>query len=359
MKKKTALAYSRKLITLKASVKNLQWLAVFVAMFTLILSGGLYYVLNSSARKTLIERMHLREEVVSKAGAQSISAFIKLFGNSLALLAENQEIISRGSKSQEVLDNFVETLSEAPINGVLFVDKAGKPLLISTKTEGVLEDGAVSLVDRDYFIWAKGAKKSEVFIGRPIIPRVGNLGKQYIIPVATPVFKEDAFDGLLVSSVLLTELTEEYLEPIKISDNTIVFLADSSGTILYSPFEKLIGENYIEYLENNPFLGSKVVGSYLREKLESVEAGKLDLALPDERKGGLTRFLIAYTPIFYNHNHLILAIGVPADEALAYIAPIYINQLGVLLVGFFAILLLTIAFIKFRNRRNHKDNIEK
>jgi hypothetical protein len=342
-------------LTQKSSVKTLRWFFVFVAVFVLILSGSLYYVLNSGARQALVKQMHLREESVSKAGAQSISSFIKLFGNSIVLLADNPEIISRGTKTQEVLNSFVEIWRETPINGILLVDKVGKTSLFSTKTGITTLAESTSVSDRDYFVWAKQAKKREVFIGEPIIPRVGNLGKQYIIPVATPIYKEGNFDGLLVSSILLTQLTKEYLEPLKMSEDTRVYLVSSNGTILYGPFESLIGKNYIQYLKDHPFLGSTVIASYLKQKAESTEPEKLDIVLPDEKKGGITRFLIAYAPIFYNHSHLLLAIAVPADEALTYIAPVYINQLGALIAGFLAILLLTIVFIKFRERRKRKD----
>lgn len=342
-------------LTPKAPARTLKWFFVFIAVFTLILSGSLYYVLNSAARQALIKQMHLREESVAIAGAQSISSFITLFGKTIVILADNPEIISRGAKSQEIFNGFVDSWRETPINGVLLVDKNGKASLFSSKMGNALTEIS-SVSDRDYFIWASKAKKGEVFVGEPIIPRVGNLGKQYIIPVATPVYREGRFDGLLVSSVVLKDLTEQYLDPLKMSADTRVYIVNSSGTILYGSFESLIGKNYIKYLEDHPFLGSTVIADYLKQKAESTVVGKLDIVLPDEKKGGLTltRFLIAYAPIFYNHSHLILAIAVPADEALTYIAPVYINQIGALLAGFLAILLLTIVFIKFRERRKRK-----
>lgn len=305
----------------KISFQTLGKLFVFIAIFTLIISALIYYIFSSILRNALIEQVRIRNQSIAKAGGQSFSTFIELYSSSLSILAANQEIVYHSQKSQSFLDSFVEGMVGSFISGVLVADKDGVPVFLSTKTGGSLRADNPSVADRDYFIWAKTAERGEVFIGEPIISRIEDLGNQYIITIASPLIKNGEFNGVLASSLLLKQLADKYLGSLIASKNTMIYIIDSEGTILYSTFESLIGKNDIKYLKEKPFIENELAASILKERAKNKEAGELEIVLPNEKKRGSTRFFISYAPIVYDSQSLVLAVAIPEDEILSLLYP--------------------------------------
>ena len=336
----------------KSSLKNFRDYFITITIFGLILSGGFYYVLGSGAREALIGLMFTRIQSISTAGAQSMGGFLKLYANSLVILTQHTDISTmEDSDKQKLLDDFTKSWKDTPADEAIFVDRNGNPKAVSP----AIPTGNANLSDREYFKWAVTAKKGDFFIGEPIIARFGKYEGQYIIPIASPVTSDGQFGGVLASAISIPKLAESYLLPLKFSDSMRIYLINSKGTLLYAPTAKLIGVNYIDYLKAHPFLGSEIIEGWLKQRAEGTSPGKLDIVLPNEQKGGLlTRFLIAHTPVFYGNSHWLLAVAIPADEALGLIAPVYVNQLGFLLAAFLSILLLTMGVLEYRRHRNNK-----
>lgn len=92
-----------------------------------------------------------------------------------------------------------------------------------------------SLGDRDYFTWAKtNPEPNEYFVGQPVINRLGASKGQIIIPVAAAVYKNRVLNGAVVTSVELVPLAQKYLELMKVSDISQVYLISKQGKLLYS-----------------------------------------------------------------------------------------------------------------------------
>ncbi|OGM17661.1 hypothetical protein A2V61_04060 [Candidatus Woesebacteria bacterium RBG_19FT_COMBO_47_8] len=311
----------------------------FFALVLFSTSALIYLGFGTSARAALIEQMLHREQVIARSGAHSIESFLNLFGISL-------NVLSNTTLTQENLDSFVDDWKETSITGVILTDREGATLANSTRSG---ESGVgVDLSDRDYFIWAKTAKKGEIYVSSPMLSRIGTSKGEYIILIATPIIKNDKFQGVLAGSVLLSELTWDYLDPLRISEATRIYLIDQDGVVLSSRVTRLIGVNYIDYLNSNPFLGSKAAAPTLKKALESKEEGKIDIVLQNENNLKLTRYLIAYTPVETDSGtrHWILAVATPINDALVFMGPIYARQMVAVIVAFLAVLALGIRLAK-------------
>ena len=205
-----------------------------------------FWTLGKRNEESLVEQMLHRQQVVARAGAQSIEDFLRLVSSSLSTYATNKVVIEADAATQEELNKFVKEWLETPVFSVALTDEAGV-VVISANRQGAGQTGD-SLVDRDYFQWAKDkSRPGEVFIGKAIFGRFGSVKDKYLVPVAAGVFSQNEFKGVLISTVVLSELTKSYLDPLRISQETRIFLIDSKGSILYSPYEKFIGKNYFEY----------------------------------------------------------------------------------------------------------------
>ena len=58
------------------------------------------------------------------------------------------------------------------------------------------------------------------------------------------------------------------------------------------------------------------------------------------------RTLIAYSPLEFADKTWVLAVATPAEDVLAFIAPFYINEIAVLIVGFLVLVLISVVIAK-------------
>lgn len=328
----------------------------FMALTIIVLAGVIYLGFGSGAKAALIEQVLHREQVISRSGALAIESFLDLTGKSLLVLASEPNVYSLEADARNQVIDFVETWMDTPLAAAILVDKEGIVKYDWNRLKK--EEVGVSVADREYFAWAKTASKGEVRIFNPIISKLGATKERFIVPIATPLIgAQGNFNGAAVGVILLSELAKDYLDPLKISGNTRIYLLSEEGVILYSPIESLVGANYFDYLSQNPFLGSAVLVPILKERVVSEEEGKLDIVLLNEETKKLTRYLIAHSPIFLENKtvHWTLAVATPVDDALVFMGPIYTRQMIVFVVAFLFVLALGIRLAKIMAYRQAKE----
>lgn len=299
------------------------------------------WFMEDKTQASLKEQTFLREQAITRSGAKSIESFLNLTGKSLILLAKSPGVASESPKTQEVLEEFVSNWEDTPIIGVVLSDKDGIIQYSSGKL-GIVKPGTL-ITDRDYFVWAKNAREGEFLVGEPILPR-GLADPQFILSLATPVYQDGEFKGVLGAAILLSELTEVYLDPLQISQGTQVYLLSSDGVVLHSPYPKLAGENIAELLRQHSFIGNEAIIKMIEQRLHKAEEGSFELAWPASYGGTeLTKYLLAYSPVRLSNQSWSLAIATPIDDTLAFYKPYRILKK----VSFFIVLLFTIVFSVF------------
>ena len=189
-----------------------------------------------------------------------------------------------------------------------------------------------------------------VFVGAPVIEKFGTVKAKPLVPVATAVYEGDEFKGVLIATVVFSELTKTYLDPLKISQETRLYLIDSSGNMLYAPYEKFVGANYFDYLASVDFKGKEYAVEQLWKAVATPEEGKIDVFLPNEVTGKLERFLISHSPVNYQgEKHWTLAVASPMNTALVFFPQFLTHQVGVLVfIVFVVVALSAIAILAIR-----------
>lgn len=326
-----------------------RWLVrIFLGLGVVIalLAVFIYLLAERNTQQSLIEQMLHRQQVIARAGAKSIEAHLINTENGLKLLVRSQRVVVMGKDVQEVLNDYISDRKGTPTTGAAVINREGKIIANANNLGGPTEIG-MSVADRAYFAWAKGAREGEVYLGGPMVSRLGATKGQTIIPIASPIVDNGKFRGAAVTVVLLSKLTELYLNPLKISDQTQVYLVNRDGVLLYAPYERLVGVNYFDYLKSKPYKGSEEALAPLKKSVEGKgEEGKLDILLPNEQQGGTpTRFLIAYSPLKLGSTSLILAVASPIDEAMIFAGPLYTNQTQGIIFWLVAILIVLIWFV--------------
>lgn len=322
--------------------------SIFLFVFLLLIFLGFvfYLILGKGARNALVEQMLHREQSNARAGASSIATFVELVGNTLITISNSDEIITLGPQTDAFLESVMLKWKDTPVTSIILIDKNGK--VTNAVYRELLGKVGTSVVDREYFIWAKNAEISDFYVSVAIKSRLRG-ESYYVVPVVSPIIdKEGNFNGALAFGISVDQLTDDYMNHLKISDKTEIYIIKHDGSFIYAPTEELLGENLFEFIEEHPFLGSEFLIEKLKERLENVQEGKLEVAYPENvgTKSPLKARLIAYSPVTVGDGEWILVVATPTEDALISITPIYFRQAASVLIIFLAFLGFSVRFAK-------------
>lgn len=294
------------------------------------IGGAFYYLLARNAEKTVKQALLQRQQLLVRAESSNIASFFQVFGDSLAILAQLPSIEKIDINTAKDLDVFVEQWRESTIvSGIALTDEEGV-VKFNSNVDGTSDTG-VSLSDRDYFLWAKGEPhESEYFVGKPVISRLGASKGGLIVPVASAIYRNNEFKGALVASVKLNSLTDHYLELIKTSDITEVYLIGQTGEILY-------GNERTSLLATD-----QLFSSHLKKILSEKADGKFETE----------EHLLAYSNIRLSKQDWLLVMATPVTEISNFTAPIFI-RLGVMIV----LVLVTIFLYGYINSNSNVKSV--
>lgn len=294
----------------------------FIILFLLAgLSVAFYLILTRGAQDSVTGQLLEQEATIARAAASNIQSLFAAVGDSTALRAQMRSMERRDATTSDDLDAFVAQWDDSGlISGILLTDSKGVVRFNSNiqRTHDVGE----SLANRDYFAWAKSQKaEGEYFIGQPVVSRLGAGKGQVIVPVCSPVFKDDVFEGVVCSAVKLVPLTQRFLELMKVSDKISAYLLDQQRQLLYSSPE------------------SPALDDNLKEALgTSQKEGRL-------QKDGR---LIAHSPVSLGNQNWLLVMVSPTEEVFSLTMPFYIRQALALILAFLVILLFGIIVSRSR-----------
>jgi len=290
-------------------LEDMTWhrLSTRTAWLGLILIAGLgtvfYLVLARGAKISITQQLLQRRQTIARAEAASLVAFFQDFGDSVAVLARLGSLESRDAETLQDMEVFVEQWRDSDlVGGVVLTDRSGV-VRFNANVSGTPDIGA-SLADRDYFVWAKQELgEGGHFVGQPVVSRLGASRGQVIVVVASPVFQNNTFTGVIAASVRLQPLAERYLELMKISDTAQTYLIDERGDLFYG--SSLPDE----------------VGEDLKNILTVNEEGTLQTR----------EHLVAYAPVKVASQNWFLVITSSADRVIDLTTPFYVREAAVLL----------------------------
>lgn len=251
----------------------------------------IFIFFSKISRDSLLEQVQHRQQLSVRMGSKLVENLQNSVGRSILMISNNP--------TQEELDLFVSNWNSSGIVGISMLDKNGK-VVKSSNTLNIPDLGQ-DLSDREYFKWAQKSTPETYKIFEPIISKRGPSKGTFIIPIATAIFDADKkFNGVLASAVPLINLSKNYLNDIKILDNSQIYLITGDGVVMYSDDQKLLGKNYTEILDQD-FLGKDKVFSIISQKLNENDESKFGLVIPNlSNKSVLEPYLISMAPIHVN-----------------------------------------------------------
>ncbi len=334
----------------KLNINNLKfchfpWILALVLIFLLTAGVVIYWQATSWTEKVVVGRVETEKLTLARSGALSISQFLRERETELLLLSEIESIKSlREEEGREKMEVLIDRIKDAPLADVVRVGSDGTALWV-TNVEDNREGEGVSLADRDYFIWAKDQSgPGQVFVGKPVISRGGIVEGKWVAVMATPVFYQDRFNGLVFVSFPLEGLTEKFITPLVSLPATQALLITQDGFVVASTIPQITGENVLEYGQQEDWPRREEYLAITKKALEGEEGSAVhDYLLVANKK--LIKTVTAYAPIRVDSQTWSLWITAPYKEGVKFASPISIAQSLGLVFGLIGASILILTFI--------------
>ena len=304
----------------------------WLILFLIVVRISFVFIFGQGFRSTVTEQLLSQKQIIARAEASNASLFFEKFGDSVAVLAQLNSIEKRDASVVHDMDTFMEQhRSSGFVGGVVLTDKNGI-VQFNSNILGTRDLGE-SLSDRDYFIWAKGqVKKGEYFISRPVVSRLGASKGQTITVVASTVFQNGVFMGVVAASVKLEPLAEHFFGLMKLSDQTQIHLFDAEGDLLYSNSEQdSVGLNISNLFSADQTLRDGIKGAIGTSKEGQIQTQK---------------YLSAYSPVELGTQNWLLVISSSMEEVEKIESPFRVRQTALSILAVFTLILFGVLLLK-------------
>ncbi len=324
-------------------VRNYRWFLTLFIVSGLISGVFLYFLAGDRAEKTMVERIQSQELTLARAGALSIENFFKESKSHLLVLSQTESIRRMDVKTAtRIMEVLVSEAGEIMPIEVILVDKDGNALWAASPYDSRFPE-AESLADRDYFLWAKqqtGEKK--VFISDPLSARGGTWKGEPAVVMATPVFYQNNFNGVILIGFPLKYLIKRYVEPLAFSPQSDSVVISEDGTVIISANEEIVGQKLINYLEEKNLFQE---ASALKGLMENMSRGQEWSGLHPCFRYDWQQAISVATPIEINGKRWFLLISTDYNEVLEITQPLKVMQAIGFILGLSLFVVLFLFFI--------------
>lgn len=308
-------------------------LYVFFSVIIIAFTG--YFVVSRKIKSSTEEQLLNKQQVIARAEASNTTIFFERIGDGVATLAQLKDIENNSPNAQASLDLFIKQRQDTGyVSGVLLTDKNGKSILNSNVLG--TKDVSNQVSDRNYFIWARDqAKEGEYYVSEPVISRSGASKGEPIVVVASPIYKNEKFNGVIATAIKLDPLVNRFIELMKVSDQSQAYLINQDGNLIYN--------------KNNPNSIDTDISKFITE--DNSFTDKITKAAEKNQDGQFStkKHLVAYSPINIPGQKWLLVITLPTDEVQKGTQQIFIRQLS--MVTLVTLTLLLIGLLSARKNR--------
>ena len=346
----------------KIKTCHFRWLLSGFLLISLTAGILFYWQASETTEEVTLTRLKEHKLTLARASAHIISQFFQDKQTELLLLAEI-EAIERGRpvETEAILEDVYEHLRQEEVVGDIVRVGGEGEIIASAYTKE-----QISLADRDYFVWAKKqVKPGGVFFSEPMVARGGPGKGKLGMVMATPIFYQDEFNGLLLFAFTLENLTERFVTPLARSTQVQALIIAQNGRVAASTLSHVLGQDIFEYL------GGKEWGT--EELIETVkEAQKEEKSLVHfcgDAAGGQKRALSTFSPVNINQVNWVLWVSSPYEVVMESAWPLRRNQtIGITfgLLGLLALAFLYVFGVRVAQKdafidgfRNGRDGIKK
>lgn len=361
----------KKLSPDQLKIRHVRWALVAMVVFFISVFVLSWWQIGRITEEKIVKRIETQELLTARSCALSIGEYLKPKVVSLLILSESMAIKEgRQEEGEKLIKTLIKEVKGEPLIDVLWLDKEGDALW-STNLRGERVREEIYFGESNYFEWAQAQKEpGEIFMSKPFVSREGERGPESIFIIAASVLNQGRFNGLVLMSFSIAELTEKYLTPLVFDPKVYLYMvAFKEGVIVATTKEELIGENIFQYIEKSDW-PEEEKESFLKLITESLEGeegtivGQRNFFSPEK-----SRLITAYSPVKVGDQVWSLWISLPYEEAvkeMSVIRGVQVGELMIVLIGITILILVLNLGLRVAQRdafvdgfRNGRDGIKK
>ena len=204
----------------KLTKRILRFVINIVAVFTVITSGILYFIISNSLSQST--------EQATKGYQASVENAIETLKTKAEVIATNDEITDTRMPIEERKKVLAKLSQEYGFVDISVSDENGKTY------------NNTDISDRDYF---KSAINGQTYVSSPVIRKTDS---SVIVFVSAKIHNNSGYNGIIYAA-LSSDNFSKLVQDIKIGNNGYGFIVDKTGTIIAHPNQDLVAnfENYI------------------------------------------------------------------------------------------------------------------
>jgi hypothetical protein len=304
----------------------------FTLVFLVLIRISFGFIFSHGFKTAVTSQLLDKSQTLGRAEVVNIGFFFEKFGNSVANTAQLDSVINHRAAVAHDLEVFINQNKRFDyVAGIVLTNEQGI-VEFNSNTLGTKDKG-INLADRDFFIWAKNkAKTGEYFISEPVISRLGASEGETVVLVASPVYQDNVFSGVVASSVRLHPFLERFINHMKISDSMQTHLIDREGKLLHSSFgSDIVGTDILDYLSDNHEMIAK-----LKSVLSATEEGYFKTE----------KEMVTYSPIELGSQNWLLILSSSMEEIEKLEKPFFMSQIALTAVASLTFLVVIILLMK-------------
>jgi hypothetical protein len=238
----------------KWSIRTIKFIFTFILVGILTLSTWLVFATGQEVIQAETNRIGADRQALALAGAKRIELYFQSIGSDLQTLSY-LEAINGGdvNLTRQLADQLVSRYQDSPFISIVRVDSDGS-IIFSLDREGVPVPADLNLSSREYFTWAQQPDhRSQVYLSTILSAKAGPLMGQPIVIIATPIYSQEKYSGVIFASIGVGKLIDDYVVSLSSYPASDALILNDNGDIMAGvSLSPLVGQNVQNLLNAQP-----------------------------------------------------------------------------------------------------------
>lgn len=322
------------------NIKNLFKSFLIFVILSLILLSFVYLITNILLVKLVYQNHISYTKNLVKIAKNGINNYLEKMIEELSVYSKNRDIILLNEKGKFLIDS-IQKVNSSRYSNVTRIDKSGKIVYTAPFNRDAIGKNVLYQEHNK-----KLFKNKTIVISKPFLAVQGYRA----IAVASPVFRDENFDGGFTYLLQFLRIYEEFLSSVKPTKNSFLIVFNDDGKIVYSPdyfkeFDEISGVTRFFFVEDTSLVDSSENFSSLR--ISSLNSfGSFN---KNEKFLLLKSFIEIYGQKWYIYCYS------PESEVKSIFNSIFRWQTIFIIVIFIMIVIVAVFLVKYLQERVSED----
>ncbi|MEK5163557.1 ATP-binding protein [Paenibacillus sp. FSL R5-0527] len=227
----------RKLLKRKSVLYNL---VLFALPFIVLILVRMAYSVYMDSERTVIRQQEEQLLTIAKLTSKNLEASFEEQIRNLEIVAGNRSVaagLADGDSGpvEQAIEAYYKAKKER-VNSISVIDKTGSIVNTYPRMNDAEAQKMYDLLKEDI---KRVMKEKRPLIGDAKLEQPGS----YVLPIIHPVFLDNEYEGMLISSVDLNALYEQLVKPVKVGMKGYIHVKNAQGIYLMNPKQDNIGKS--------------------------------------------------------------------------------------------------------------------